>query len=108
MQISEIRQKGTYEIAGKWKDPKTGKEITRRSITGYIYDLCELQLGITNRLPDGKPMKAWAVTVLPEGLLWRSFRTRKDFEDWINKDAETIIRIVLKVRMNRLYGEQRN
>lgn len=93
--------KGTYEIAGKWKDPKTGEEITRRSISGYIYDLGELQLGITNRLPDGKPMKAWVVTVLPEGLLWRSFRTKKDFENWIAKDAETLVRMVLRVRKER-------
>ena len=104
--VSEIRQKGSYEIAGKWKDHKTGEEINRKSISGYIYDLGELQLGITNRMPDGKPVKAWLVTVLPEGLYWRSFRTRKDFEDWLIKDAETITKIVLKVRMNRLYGEQ--
>lgn len=106
MQISEIRQKGAYEIRGKWKDPKTGEETTRKSITGYIYDLGELQLGITNRMPDGKPVKAWLVTVLPEGLYWRSFRTKKTFEDWLIRDAETVIRIVMKVRMNRLYGEQ--
>ncbi len=93
--------KGTYEIAGKWEDPKTGEEITRRSISGYIYDLGELQLGITNRLPDGKPMKAWAVTVLPEGLLWRSFRTRKDFDDFLAKDAAALVRMVLKVRKGR-------
>lgn len=98
MVVSEFRKKGTYEIRGKWKDPKTGEEITRRSITGYIYDLGELQLGITNRMPDGKSMKAWAATILPEGLLWRSFRTRKHFEEWIVKDAETIVRIVKKAR----------
>lgn len=103
--VSITCRKGEYEIAGKWKDPKTGKEITRKSISGYIYDLGELQLGITNKLPDGKPMKAWAVTVIPEGLLWRSFRTKKDFEDWLTNDAETIIRIVKKVRERGLYGE---
>lgn len=36
MKPSEIRQKGTYEIVGKWKDLKTGKEITRKSVNGYI------------------------------------------------------------------------
>lgn len=101
MVVSEIRQKGTYEIRGKWKDPKTGEEITRKSITGYIYDLGELQLGITNRMPDGKPVKAWLVTVLPLGLYWRSFRTRKDFEDFLAKDAETLIRIAKQVRKER-------
>lgn len=94
MEISEIRQKGTYEIVGKWKDPKTGKEITRKSINGYIYDLGELQLGITNRLPDGRFLRAWAVTILPVGLLWRSFRTRKQFEEFLERDAETLIRIM--------------
>lgn len=102
MVVSEFRKKGTYEISGKWKDPKTGKEITRRSISGYIYDLGELQLGITNRLPDGKPLKAWAVTIIPEGLLWRSFRTRKDFEDFLQKDAENLIRMVTQVRKERV------
>lgn len=101
MVVSEIRQKGDYEIAGKWKDPKTGKEIYRRSISGYRYDLGELQIGITNRMPDGKPMKAWAATILPEGLLWRSFRTRKDFEDFLLKDAEPLVRMVLQVRKER-------
>jgi len=101
MEVSDIRKKGTYGILGKWKDPKNGAEITRKEISGYIYDLGELQLGITNRLPDGKPMKAWAVTVLPEGLLWRSFRTRKDFEDFLAKDAETLIRMVTRVRKER-------
>ena len=101
MEISEIRQKGTYEIVGKWKDLKTGKEITRRVISGYIYDLGELQLGITNRLPDGKPLKSWAVTILPEGLYWRSFRTRQAFEDNLAKDAETIISVMQRVRKER-------
>lgn len=101
MQISEIREKGTYEIAGLWKDPKTGKEITRKSISGYIYDLGELRLGVTNRLSNGKPAKVWMVTILPEGLLWRSFRTRKDFEDFLAKDAENIIRMVTQVRKER-------
>lgn len=98
---SEIRRKGTYEIAGNWTDPKTRKEIHRRSISGYIYDLGELQLGITNRLPDGKPMKAWAVTIIPEGLLWRSFRTRQAFEEYLAKDAETLIRIMRGARKER-------
>ena len=101
MKIIEIRKKGTYEIVGKWKDLKTGQEIYRRSMSGYIYDLGELQLGITNRLPDGKPLKAWAATILPEGLHWRSFRTRKDFEDFILKDAESLVRMVLQVRKER-------
>lgn len=101
MVVSEIRQKGTYEIRGKWKDPKTGEEITRKSISGYIYDLGELQLGITNRMPDGKPVKAWLVTVLPLGLYWRSFRTRKDFEDFLAKDAETLVRMVSQVMRER-------
>lgn len=108
MEINEIRQKGIYEIRGNWKDPKTGEEITRKSISGYVYDLGEIQLGITNRMPDGKPVKAWLVTVLPEGLYWRSFQTKKTFEDWLIRDAETITKIVKKVRMNRLYGEQGN
>ena len=106
MKISEIRQKGTYEIRGKWKDPKTGEEITRKSISGYIYGLGELQIGITNRLPDGKPLKAWAATILPEGLLWRSFRTRQAFEDFLAKDAETIVRMVLQVRRERGNSEK--
>lgn len=101
MVVSEFRKKGTYEIVGKWKDPKTGEETTRKSISGYIYDLGELQLGITNRMPDGKPLKAWAATILPEGLYWRSFRTRKAFEEWIVKDAETIVRVVTRVRRER-------
>lgn len=101
MEVSEFRKKGTYEIVGKWKDPKTGEEITRRSITGYIYDLGELQLGITNRMPDGKPVKAWLVTILPEGLYWRSFRTRQAFENNLAKETENIIRVMKKVRKER-------
>ena len=101
MEISEIRQKGSYEIRGKWKDLKTGAEITRKVISGYIYDLGELKVGITNKTPDGKCMKAWAATILPEGLLWRSFRTRKDFEDFLAKDAENLIRMVKDVRRER-------
>ena len=101
MVVSEIRQKGKYEIVGKWKDTKTGKEITRKVISGYIYDLGEMKVGITNKTPDGKCMKAWAATILPEGLLWRSFRTRKDFEDFLAKDAEPLIRMVLQVRKER-------
>ena len=87
MVISEIRQKGTYEIRGKWG------EVTRKTVKGYVYDLGELQIGITNKTPDGKNMKAWAATILPEGLLWRSFRTRKQFEEFLERDAETLIRI---------------
>ncbi len=101
MRPSEIRQKGTYEICGKWKNPKTGEEITRKNVSGYIYDLGELKAGITNKTPDGKNMKAWAVTVLPEGLLWRSFRTRQAFEEFLAKDAETLIRMVASVRKER-------
>lgn len=101
MRPSEIRQKGEYEIRGKWKDPKTGEETTRKSISGYIYDLGEIQLGITNRMPDGKPVKAWLVTVLPLGLYWRSFRTRQAFEEYLAKDAENLIRMVQSVRKER-------
>lgn len=95
MQISEIRQKGAYEIRGKWG------EVTRKTVKGYVYDLGDLQIGITSKTPDGKNMKAWAATILPEGLLWRSFRTRKDFEDFLAKDAEPLIRMVLQVRKER-------
>lgn len=101
MRPSDIRQKGSYEIAGKWKDPKIGKEITRKVISGYIYDLGELKVGITNKTPDGKNMKAWAATILPEGLLWRSFRTRQAFEEFLAKDAENLIRMVTQVRKER-------
>ena len=99
--VSITCRKGEYEIAGKWKDPKTGKEITRKVISGYIYNLGELQLGITNRMPDGKPVKAWLVTVLPLGLYWRSFRTKKQFEDFITKDGETLVRMAQQIRKER-------
>lgn len=95
MEISEIRQKGTYEIRGKWG------EVTTKLVKGYTYDLGELQIGITNKTPDGKNMKAWAATILPEGLLWRSFRTRQAFEDFLAKDAEPLVRMVLQVRKER-------
>ena len=88
MEISEIRQKSEYQIRGKWG------EVTTKLVKGYTYHLGELQIGITNKTPDGKNMKAWAATILPEGLLWRSFRTRKDFEDFLAKDAENLIRMV--------------
>ena len=93
--VSEIRQKGSYEIRGKWG------EVTRKTVKGYTYDLGELKVGITNKTPDGKNMKAWAASILPEGLLWRSFRTRQAFEDFLTKDAENLIRMVLQVRKER-------
>lgn len=95
MRPSEIRQKGSYEIRGNWGEVKT------KLVKGYVYDLGELKVGITNKTPDGKNMKAWAATILPEGLLWRSFRTRQAFEEFLAKDAETIIRMVKDVRRER-------
>ena len=95
MRPSEIRQKGSYEILGNWGEVKT------KLVKGYVYDLGELKVGITNNTPDGKNMKAWAATILPEGLLWRSFRTRQAFEEFLAKDAENLIRMVKDVRRER-------
>lgn len=95
MRPSEIRQKGSYEIRGKWG------EVTKKTVKGYVYDLGELKIGITNKTPDGKNMKAWGATILPEGLLWRSFRTRQAFEEFLAKDAENLIRMVKGVRKER-------
>ena len=95
MDIRSSSYKSEYYIRGKWG------EVTAKLVKGYTYDLGELKVGITNKTPDGKNMKAWAVTILPEGLLWRSFRTRKDFEDFLQKDAENLIRMVTQVREER-------
>lgn len=95
MDLKKISYKSEYYIRGKWG------EVTVKRVKGYTYDLGELRIGITNKTPDGKNMKAWAATILPEGLLWRSFRTRKDFEDFLQKDAENLIRMVQSVRKER-------
>ena len=81
-------RKSEYMIQGTWDGT-----VKCAKATGYTYELCEgLMVGITNKQPvDGvkwRPAGFWTMSILPEGLAFKTFKTKKAAQEFIEKSGE--------------------
>ncbi len=81
-------RKSEYMIKGKWDGM-----VRFAKATGYTCELCEgLTVGITNKVPiDGvkwRPAGFWTMTILPEGSVFKTFKTKKAAQEFIEKSGE--------------------
>ena len=85
--------------------------IWKESKASYVYRIGEdIAFGLTQYRADGKLSKKWLVTILPEGLLWRTFDKKRDAMDFIALNQKDLMDYVGKVRETRKellkrYGE---
>ena len=91
-------RKSEYMIKGKF-----GGRHEFVKATGYTCELCEgLTVGITNkmliRFDIWKPVKFWTMTILPEGLAFKTFKTKKAAQKFIEKDAENLKKYIADCR----------
>lgn len=88
----------SYTIVGKFP-ARDAEKVTELDVNGYVYRVTEdIALGITNKKPDGSACKGWPMTVLPEGLYWKNFQTKKDAEAWAIKEKDNIIQYIGEAR----------
>lgn len=97
-------KKSEYMIQGKWEGM-----VRYAKATGYTCDLCEgLTVGITNkmliRFDIWKPVKFWTMSILPEGLAFKTFKTKKAAQEFIEQEAENLKKYVADYRRRVNYG----
>lgn len=75
-------------------------------ISGYTCQISDdLMVGITNRFiyrSDGKfktrPAGEWYMSILPEGVLFKRFKTRKGAEEFIQAEVENMEKVMRRWR----------
>ena len=77
--------------------------------TGYTCELTEgLTVGITNKMPvDGvkwRPAGFWTMTILPEGMAFKTFKTKKTAQEFIELEVENLKKYVADCRRRMNYG----
>lgn len=81
--------------------------------SGYVCELTEwLKVGITNKLlvlqkdatVKWRPAGFWTMTILPEGLAFKTFKTKKDAQEFIEQEAENLKKYVADYRRRVNYG----
>lgn len=97
-------RKGDYMIQGTWDGT-----VKCAKATGYIYELCEgLMIGITNKMPvDGvkwRPAGFWTMSILPEGLAFKTFKTKKAAGEYIEKHETNLAMYIADCRRRRNNG----
>lgn len=97
-------RKGDYMIQGTWDGA-----VKCAKATGYTYELCEgLMIGITNKMPvDGvkwQPAGFWTMSILPEGLAFKTFKTKKTAQAFIELEAENLKTYVADYRRRMNHG----
>lgn len=97
-------RKSEYMIKGQWDG------VVRYSkATGYTCELSDcLTVGITNKVPiDGikwKPAGFWTMSILPEGLVFKTFKTKKAADDYIEKHQTNLVMYIADCRRVRNHG----
>ena len=80
-------RRGTYYIKCRYGDPKEDK-WQFIPVKGYICELGEgLAVGICNTV-NGKPAGMWTLSVLPYGLMFKTFKKKADAEVWMIEQLE--------------------
>ncbi len=97
-------RKSEYMIQGTWDGT-----VKCAKATGYTYELCEgLMVGITNKQPvDGvkwRPAGFWTMSILPEGLAFKTFKTKKAAQEFIEKSGEYLKVYIGECRRVRNHG----
>lgn len=101
-------KKSEYKISGLW-----GAINLAAIASGYVCEITEgLAVGITNKLPapqkDGsfkwRPAGFWTMSILPEGLAFKTFKTKKAAQEFIEKDAENLKKYIADCRRRRNNG----
>ncbi len=97
-------KKSEYMILGKWDGM-----VRYAKATGYTCELCEgLTVGITNKVPiDGekwRPAGFWTMTILPEGSVFKTFKTKKAALEFIEKSGEYLKVYIGECRRVRNHG----
>lgn len=97
-------RKSEYMIRGLWDGM-----VRFAKATGYTCELCEgLTVAITNKRPiDGvkwRPAGFWTMTILPEGLAFKTFKTKKAAQEFIDKEAENLKNYVADYRRRINHG----
>lgn len=97
-------RKSDYSIRATWDG------VTKYiKASGYTCELTEgLTVGITNKLlirvDKWKPVNFWTMTILPEGLAFKTFKTKKDAQEFIEKEAENLRNYVADYRRRVNHG----
>lgn len=92
-------KKGSYTISGKWNGA-----YMKINATGYVCKICDgLEVGITNKIPvdngiKWKPAGFWTMSILPEGLVFKTFKRKKDAMKFIEKQCDYLEKYVRDTR----------
>lgn len=97
-------RKSEYMIRGTWDGV-----VRYAKATGYSCELCEgLTVAITNKIPvDGvkwKPAGFWTMSILPEGLAFKTFKTKKAAQEFIEKHETTMAMYIADCRRRMNHG----
>lgn len=77
-------KKGVYYIQCRKKEKADKIIIVMDPVQGYICELADdLQIGITNKIGK-KPAGMWIMSVLPEGLMFKTFKRKMDAYEFIS------------------------
>lgn len=87
---------------------REGKRLIVKA-SGYTCELVEgLTVGITNKLLDTcftwRPAGFWTMSILPEGLIFKTFKTKRDAQAFIEKEAENLKNYVADYRRRMNHG----
>lgn len=101
-------KKSEYNI--KVNYPDSAIEYTKAK--GYTTELMDgLSVGITNKIPlfvgdsvRWRPAGFWVMSILPEGLIFKTFKTKKAANEFIEKEAENLKNYVADYRRRVNHG----